>query len=328
MGPGVLSNLLSQLPRPSDTRLMVGFESSDDAAVYLLDEHNVLIQTVDFFPPMVDDPFVFGQVAAANALSDVYAMGGAPKLAMNLLCLPHDLPTEAARAILAGGLDKVTEAGAIIAGGHSIEDKEPKYGLCVTGFARREEIVTNRGAGPGDVLILTKPLGVGVLTTAARGGLLNGSRLRAVTTAMTTLNRAACEAMLPCRPSACTDVTGFGLLGHLWEMLPPCGGLSAVLSAGAIPLLPGALALAADGILPGGAHRNRAHLGSHVQFDRAVSLPLSDLLFDPQTSGGLLIAVPPDRAEALMQRLIDRDVSAAVIGGFRAAAEAGIQVEP
>jgi len=197
---------------------MVGFDSSDDAAVYRINDETALIQTVDFFPPIVDDPFQFGQVAATNALSDVWAMGGTPKIAMNLLTFPSCLSLDVVKGILAGGYDKVQEAGAVIVGGHSIEDKEPKYGLCVAGFARPDEILTNSGAQIGDILVLTKPLGTGILSTGAKVGMLTEAEYNEMLSLMTTLNQKGQQAMLPVHPTACTDITGFGLLGHGKEM--------------------------------------------------------------------------------------------------------------
>ena len=313
MGPGVLRNVLSGLPRTADPNLVVGFDASDDAAVYRVSPEVALIQTVDFFPPVVDDPYDFGRVAAANALSDVYALGGEPKLAMNLLAIPSCLGAEVAGAILAGGAEKAAEAGAVIAGGHSIEDQEPKYGLCVTGFAHPDRILANTGAREGDLLILTKPLGTGVLTTAAKAGLLDEAACRAMVEVMAALNRAAWAAMVTVSPHACTDITGFGFLGHLKEMAQG-SGVSAEIWAGEVPLQPGALALARDGILPAGAYRNRDFVGEEARFDPAVPLEVADLLFDPQTSGGLLIAVPEERGAALLDRLRDGGVTAAAVG--------------
>lgn len=238
--PGLLGDLLSQLPKQDCPELMVGFDASDDAAVYRLPDGSALIQTVDFFPPIVDDPFTFGQIAAANALSDIYAMGGTPMLALNLLCFPLSLPMETAREILAGGLDKAREAGAVIAGGHSIDDVEPKYGLCVTGTAGAGDILTNGGAKPGDLLILTKPLGAGILTSAARAELLDGEEEKTLLRRLSTLNKYARDAMMPERPDACTDVTGFSLLGHTLELCL-ASGVTAELWAGALPIPPLAL---------------------------------------------------------------------------------------
>lgn len=304
---------------------MVGFDASDDAAVYKISDDIAMIQTVDFFPPMVDDPRDFGRIAASNALSDVYAMGGVPRLAMNLLCVPSCLPLDVVGEILAGGADKVAEAGAVIAGGHSIEDPEPKYGLCVTGFAHPRDILQNGGAGEGDLLVLTKPLGTGILTTAAKAELLDDGQYAAMIAVMTTLNRAACEAMLPLRPTACTDVTGFGLLGHVEEMARGAG-LTARLTAGTIPALPGALALAREGIIPAGAYRNRAYLEGKVLVGRGIPLELADLLYDPQTAGGLVIAIPEARGGELLRRLADAGVTAGVIGTMGKKEEAAVTV--
>ena len=304
---------------------MVGFDASDDAAVYRVSDELAMIQTVDFFPPLVDDPRDFGRVAASNALSDVYAMGGTPRLAMNLLCFPCSLPLEAVGEILAGGAEKVQEAGAVIAGGHSIDDPVPKYGLCVTGFAHPREILTNGGAGEGDLLILTKPLGTGILSTAAKAGLLSDGEYRAMVELMATLNRAACEAMRPLRPTACTDVTGFGLLGHIEEMARGAG-LAARLSGGAVPVLPRALELAREGNLPAGAYRNRSYLEGKVLVEETVALERADTLYDPQTAGGLVIAIPEARGETLLRRLEDAGVAGAVIGRMVRRREYSVEV--
>lgn len=306
---------------------MVGFDSSDDAAVYRVNDSTAMIATVDFFPPIVDDPFQFGQVAAANALSDVWAMGGAPRIAMNLLTFPSCLPLDAVQGILAGGYDKVMEAGAVIVGGHSIEDKEPKYGLCVMGFARPEEILTNDGAQVGDILVTTKPLGTGILSTAAKAGLLSQGEFDEMLAIMTTLNKKAQEAMLPVRPTACTDITGFGLLGHVQEMAKGCGH-TVELWAGAVPIVPKALELARDGIIPGGAYNNMSYLGDDVAIDSGVPLERSDVLYDPQTAGGLLIAVPEARAQTLLQRLRDLGVPGAAIGRVLPRDSCMVRVKP
>jgi selenide,water dikinase len=291
----------------------VGFDASDDAAVYQISDDVAMIQTVDFFPPMVDDPRDFGRIAASNALSDVYAMGGAPRLAMNLLCFPAALPLDAVGEILAGGADKVQEAGAIIAGGHSIEDPEPKYGLCVTGFAHPRDILANGGADEGDLLVLTKPLGTGILTTGAKVGLLSNGEYRAMVELMAMLNKYACEAMRSLGPTACTDVTGFGLLGHVEEMARGAG-LTARLSAAAVPMVPKALELAREGIIPGGAYRNRSYLEGKAQVDADVPLERADVLYDPQTAGGLVIAMKECRSAELLRRLQDAGAAGAVIG--------------
>ena len=292
---------------------MVGFDASDDAAVYRINDDTAMIQTADFFPPVVDDPRSFGRIAAANALSDVYAMGGTPRLAINLLCFPTCLNLEIVREILAGGADKVVEAGAVIAGGHSIEDTEPKYGLCVTGFARPEEILTNSGAKPGDLLVLTKPVGTGVLSTAAKADLLSEGQLREMIDLMSTLNKGAQEVMLPLKPNACTDITGFGLLGHVQEMAKGCGH-TIELWADSVPVVPKALELAKDGIIPGGAYNNMGYLAGDVAVDAGIPLERSGSFYEPQTAGGLLISVPEARAEELLHRLHDLGVPGAAIG--------------
>ena len=306
---------------------MVGFDASDDAAVYRINDDTAMIQTADFFPPVVDEPRSFGRIAAANALSDVYAMGGTPRLAINLLCFPTCLNLEIVREILAGGADKVVEAGAVIAGGHSIEDTEPKYGLCVTGFARPEEILTNSGAKPGDLLVLTKPVGTGVLSTAAKAELLTDGQLKEMIGLMSTLNKGAQEVMLPLHPNACTDITGFGLLGHVNE-LAEGSGVTVQLWADQVPLASGALELAREGIIPGGAYRNRSYLEGKVKVEEAVALELSDLLFDPQTAGGLLISIPEARGGELVRRLKDRGIPGAVIGQVQSKGEHTVHVLP
>ena len=307
---------MSGLPRTADPNLLVGFDESDDAAVYRVSDDVAMVQTVDFFPPVVDDPYTFGQIAAANALSDVYAMGGVPKLAMNLLAFPSCLPLEAVGEILAGGASKVAEAGAVIAGGHSIEDPEPKYGLCVTGLVHPHRVLTNSGGKEGDILVLTKPLGTGILTTAAKAELLEEGDYREMVAVMTTLNRAAAEAAVPLRPNACTDITGFGLMGHAKE-LAEGSGLTVELWPNRVPILPKALELARDGIIPAGAYRNLDFAGPEVE--RAGEFPqeVLDCLYDPQTAGGLLVSIPEDRAEELLRRLADSGVPPAAVGAVR-----------
>ena len=318
---------MSGLPRTADPSLLVGFDGSDDAAVYRLSDELAMVQTVDFFPPVVDDPYDFGRIAAANALSDVYAMGGEPKLAMNLLAVPSCLPLEAVGAILEGGAAKAAEAGAVIAGGHSIEDPEPKYGLCVTGLVHPDRVLTNAGAREGDVLVLTKPLGTGILTTAAKAELLDEGACRALVEQMAMLNKAAAQAAVPLGPSACTDVTGFGLLGHLKE-LAEGSGRTVEVWAGQVPILPPALELARDGIIPAGAYRNRDFAGPDVAADSAVPREVLDCLYDPQTSGGLLISIPEGRAETLLRRLADCGVTAAALGRVCQPGEQKIVVKP
>lgn len=301
VGAGVLAQLLEGLQVHQDPNLLVGFDRSDDASVYRVSDDLALVQTVDFFPPIADDPYLFGQIAAANALSDVYAMGGEPKLALNLMCVPKDMPQEAVRQILRGGYDKVYEAGCLITGGHSILDPEPKYGLAVTGFVRPDRVLTNSGARPGDVLLLTKPLGVGVLTTANKGGVAEEADMDRAYRQMATLNRSARDIMVNYRVHGCTDVTGFGFLGHLLEMAQG-SGVSVRVETANLAFLPGAEDFARMGVLPEGMYRNRRFAESQVD-PGGVPLYLQDLLYDPQTSGGLLIAVDPADADELERAL-------------------------
>ena len=301
VGAGVLAQLLEGLQVHQDPNLLVGFDRSDDASVYRVSDELALVQTVDFFPPIADDPYLFGQIAAANALSDVYAMGGEPKLALNLMCVPRDMPQEAVRQILRGGYDKVYEAGCLITGGHSILDPEPKYGLAVTGFVRPDRVLTNSGARPGDVLLLTKPLGVGVLTTANKGGVAEEADMDRAYRQMATLNRSARDIMVNYRVHGCTDVTGFGFLGHLLEMAQG-SGVSVRVETANLAFLPGAEDFARMGVLPEGMYRNRRFAESQVD-PGGVPLYLQDLLYDPQTSGGLLIAVDPADAGELERAL-------------------------
>ena len=307
--------------------MLVGIDTLDDAGVYRLGPELALIQTVDFFTPVVDDPYLFGQIAAANALSDVYAMGGDPLTAMNIVCFPTRTgDPEVLAAILRGGLDKLKEAGAVLLGGHSVEDPEPKYGLAVTGVCHPERVITNAGARPGDLLVLTKPLGTGVITTALKAECAPPEAFRAAAETMAALNRDASLAMREVGVHACTDITGFGLLGHALEMAR-ASGVALRFAAGAVPLLPFARDLAAQGFVPGGAYANRQHLAGHVTFDPGVPEELQMLLYDPQTSGGLLMAVAPERLAALLQALGQKQVTAAVIGRV-AAGEPRIHVGP
>ena len=281
---------------------MVGFETSDDACVYTLDENTAVIQTVDFFPPIVDDPNMYGQIAAANALSDVYAMGGNPAFALNILCFPDSLPLDMLAEILDGGYAKVRQAGAVIAGGHSIDDPIPKYGLCVTGFIHPDKVWTNAGGSQGDLLVLTKPLGSGITTTAAKAGLITPEQFAPSVAVMATLNKYARDAAAGFNVSACTDITGFGLLGHAGEMAMG-SGKTIKLFADKIPLLPEALRLAEQGCLPGGACRNREHMKDVVSLSGDIPPALQDILYDPQTSGGLMLALPESEAAELTRRL-------------------------
>ena len=316
VGAGVLSQLLEDIRVHHDPNLIVGFDKSDDASVYRVSDELAVVQTVDFFPPIDDDPYTFGQIAATNALSDIYAMGAEPKLCLNIMAVPESMPREAVHALLRGGYDKVYEAGALITGGHSIHDDEPKYGLAVTGFAHPDKILTNAGARAGDVLFLTKPLGIGVATTAARAGLVSEETRNYAVRLMTTLNKSARNAMVRYRVHACTDVTGFGLLGHALEMAQG-SGLAAEIDTAQIVFLPEALELARMGVLPAGLYRNRSFAEASVEAG-GVELAVQDLLYDPQTAGGLLIAVNPDDADALQKELEKNVPCAQRIGRLRA----------
>ena len=312
VGAGTLAQLLEGLQVRSDPNLLVGFDRSDDASVYRVSDELALVQTVDFFPPIADDPYLFGQIAAANALSDVYAMGGEPKLALNLMCVPQEMPREAVHGILRGGYDKAYEAGCIITGGHSIFDEEPKYGLAVTGFVHPARVLTNAGARPGDVLILTKPLGIGILTTARKAGMASEASGERAFQLMTTLNKGARDVMVRYRVHACTDVTGFGLMGHMLEMAQG-SGVRMRLDVEKIDLLSEAVELARMGLLPEGMYRNRAFAEAWVDTGD-TPLWVQDVLYDPQTSGGLLMAVDRKDADALLQALEGQVPSAQRIG--------------
>ncbi len=312
VGAGVLAQLLEGIKVHRDENLLVGFDKSDDASVYKVSDDLALVQTVDFFPPIADDPYLFGQIAATNALSDVYAMGGEPKLALNLLCIPEKMPQSAVHELLRGGYDKAYEAGVIITGGHSILDPEPKYGLSVTGFVHPDKVLTNSGAKPGDVLLLTKPIGIGVLTTGAKAELTSEEGMEFAYKMMTTLNKAARDAMVKYHVHACTDVTGFSLLGHSYEMAQG-SEVEITLNVDAIDLIPEALELARMGILPAGMYRNRRYAEPGVDAGE-TELAKQDLLYDPQTAGGLLIAVAPEDADALFEELKTTVPSAQRIG--------------
>ena len=301
VGAGVLAGLLADIKVRTDPNLLVGFDKSDDASVYKISGELAIVQTVDFFPPIADDPYTFGQIAAANAMSDIYAMGGEPKLALNVMAVPADMDRDTVHAILRGGYEKVYEAGALITGGHSILDDEPKYGMAVTGFVHPDKIITNSSAKPGDELIFTKPLGSGIMTTAAKAGMASEEGLKYVLSVMTTLNKAARDIMVKYRVHACTDVTGFGLMGHLLEMTQG-SGTGAVIDVRGIALVEESLRLAEMGILPEGMYRNRSFAESSVDGGE-VSLAVQDMLYDPQTSGGLLMAVDPADADALFEEL-------------------------
>ena len=290
---------------PTDGNVLVGLDRADDAGVYKVSDELALIQTVDFFTPIVDDPYWFGQIAAANALSDVYAMGGIPKTAMNLVAFPvKDMDLSVLRAVIQGGIDKLAEAETVLIGGHSIEDKELKYGLSVTGFVHPARVLTKQNLQPGDGLVLTKPLGTGIVNTATKAGMASADLTESVTRLMAALNRIAAETTARFDVHACTDVTGFGFLGHLAEMVSG-SGCSVRVFAERIPVIEDALTFAAMGLIPAGAYKNREFRAGMIEVGDGVSRERQDMLFDPQTSGGLLICMPEAQAEDLVAALKD-----------------------
>jgi len=317
--------MLKALPKNHDPSLMVGFDTSDDACVYKLRDDLVLIQTVDFFTPIVDDPYHFGQIAAANALSDIYAMGANPLVALNILCVPSCMAKEDVAAILAGGADKVREAGAVIAGGHSVIDPEPKYGLSVSACVDPEHIWSNAGAKPGDVLVLTKPLGNGILATAAKQDVITQREFMEAVVSMATLNMYAQRGAAKTRVHACTDITGFGFLGHSYEMAE-ASNCTLVFTAKDIPLFENVYQLSEKGIIPGGAGRNMEYLASNVRIGTNVPEPLAPILYDPQTSGGLLLSVPYECVDKLLVNLGEEGASGVIVGEVRKKGEFAIEV--
>ena len=311
VGAGVLQELLGDLKIKRDENILVGFDKSDDACVYKINDDTAIVQTVDFFPPVADDPYTFGQIAAANALSDVYAMGGTPKTALNILAVPKSLPKEHVHEILRGGYDKVYEAGASICGGHSIYDEEPKYGLCVTGIVHPDRYFENCGAKEGDVLLYTKPLGIGIMINASKADLTDDEQTRNVLEIMKTLNKTACECMLKYDVHACTDVTGFSMMGHSLEMAQG-SNVRIVFDTGGIKYIDGVFEFAKMGFIPEGAYRNRKFAGDFVDTGD-VPLYVQDVLFDPQTSGGLLISLPKEDAQKLIEDLKEKSIDASII---------------
>jgi len=309
----VLGDILKSFTLPKSDRLLVGIDGVDDAGVYQLDDDTALVQTVDFFPPIVDDPYIFGQVAAANALSDVYAMGGRPVTALNILCMPAALPPGVVADILRGGADKIAEAGAVVVGGHSVKDNELKFGVAVTGLIHPKKIITNGHACPGDKLVLTKALGTGIISTAIKQNKATTDETAAAEKSMTSLNREAAEEMVASGASAATDITGFGLAGHGFEMAT-ASKVSMRIFFDRLQLLPGTLKHAEGGALTGGAGATKKYLGDRIRFDSNLSKPQQDIIFDPQTSGGLLIAIASEKASALVESLVSRGVVAAIIG--------------
>ena len=303
------------LPLMSDPNLLSGIEKAEDAGVYKLSDELAIVQTVDFFTPIVDDPRTFGQIAAVNSLSDVYAMGGKPLTAMNIVCFPvKTMDMSVLREILLGGLDKMREAKVTLVGGHSIEDKELKYGLSVTGLIHPEKVVYNTGAKAGDRLLLTKALGTGIISTALKAEMVDEAVVAGAVNSMITLNDSASEIMIDFHVHACTDVTGFGLLGHACEMVQG-SGVGAVFDISAIPVLPGVRELVDMGMVPGGTYRNRDFRTDMVELREDVPGYISDILFDPQTSGGLLIAVQGDEAEQILDKMHAAGIDVAAIVG-------------
>ena len=328
VGAGELAKLLGGLPVNKDPDLLVGYDRSDDACVYRISEELAMVQTVDFFPPIVDDPFLFGQIAAANAISDVYAMGGEPKLALNLMCVADSMDDVTVREILRGGYSKAYEAGVIISGGHTIHGAEPIYGLAVTGFVDPAKVLTNAGARPGDVLILTKKLGVGILTTAGKAdiGLVSEDLMQRLQLQMATLNKAARDVMVKYPVHGCTDVTGFSLMGHSYEMAQG-SGCTLHIQTDHVPFHPEATEMAEMGFIPAGAYRNREYAGRNVCVAGNVSRAMQDILYDPQTSGGLLISVPREAGERMLEEMHNEVPDAAMIGYVTEKEDADIVLE-
>ena len=308
--------------------LLVGSATGDDAAVYRLDDKTALVVTVDFFTPITDDPYEFGSVAAANSLSDVYAMGGRPLVALNVVGFPAALAAEMLGDVLRGGYDKAAEANCLIVGGHTVDDNEPKYGLSVVGLVEPGRQVSNAGAQPGDVLVLTKPIGTGIITTGCKAGVAPPGSVETAVETMATLNRAASEAMMEVGVNACTDITGFGLMGHLTGMLR-ASGVGARISASAVPVLPGVAELLEQGVAPGGTHRNQAGVEDYVEWNESLTDDDKLLLCDAQTSGGLLISVPEARLPQLLAALESRNVTTrAVVGSIGNSAAGQVSVAP
>lgn len=304
---------MCQLTQDYDENLLVGLGTSDDASVYKISDDMALVQTLDFFTPVVDDPYEYGQIAAANALSDVYAMGAEPKLALNIICFPEDLPKDIVKSILQGGHDKVRQANALIVGGHTVEDKEPKYGLSVTGFINPADVLTNSNSKEGDALILTKPLGIGILNTGIKAGLVSEDGYKTAVETMSELNKFSKDAMMKVGVNSCTDITGFGLLGHAFEMAQG-SNTTLKLYSDCIPIIEEAIILAKMGIIPGGAYKNMNYIKDHVKISEKIPQERIDCMFDPQTSGGLLISVEKSKADMLLNELKNSKTPYAPIG--------------
>jgi selenide,water dikinase len=326
MGPETLAQVLCHLPKFEDENLIIGLETSDDAAVYKIDQDRGIILTLDFFTPVVDDPYMFGQIAAANSLSDVYAMGGKPITAMNITCFPNCLDLSILSEILKGGADKVKEAGAIVVGGHTVDDDEPKFGLSVMGMVNLDKLTPNSSAKPGDLLILTKPLGLGIINTAVKADIASKSAAEKAISTMAYLNKAASEAASQVGVNACTDITGFGLLGHVCEMAQG-SDTTIELWSDLLPIISESIDLAKMGIIPAGAYNNRKHLEGKLLFINQVPQHIEDIMFDPQTSGGLLFSVAETKAEELMKLLKQNNkTECAIVGKVKTKAVYPIEI--
>ncbi len=316
LGPGVLDKALCGLEQRKDPNFIAGFESAEDAGIYKLTDDLAIVQTLDFFTAIVDDPYIFGEIAVANALSDVYAMGGKPLVAMNIVAFPiKKLDISVLQEILKGGLKKMEEAEVTLVGGHSVEDSELKYGLSVTGVIHPDKVILNTGAKVGDRLVLTKPIGTGIINTALKASMAGADTIKKVTESMRTLNREASEIMQEIGVSACTDVTGFGLLGHACEMIVEEEKVGMVIEADKIPIFPETENLAKMGIVPAGTYRNKMFRIRFIEKQREIPDWMLDILFDPQTSGGLLICVSPEKVNIMLQEMKDSGIENATIIG-------------
>lgn len=312
IGPETLSKILDKLPKMENKNLIVGIETSDDAAVYKLTEDIAVIQTLDFFTPVVDDPYTYGAIAAANSLSDVYAMGGKPTVALNIVCFPNCLNIEVLGEILKGGADKVIEAGAVVIGGHTVEDDEPKYGLSVMGMVHPSKVLKNYGSRVGDVLILTKPIGTGIITTAIKADMASKEVYNEAVKVMSTLNKYAGEIIVDYNITACTDITGFGIMGHGYEMAS-ASEVTFKLYKDKLPLINGVKEYAQMGLIPAGCYNNKKYLKDKYQL-KNVETWLEDVLFDPQTSGGLLVSISASEGKELMEKLSKLEIPCEIIG--------------
>lgn len=312
IGPETLSKILDKLPKMEDKNLIVGIETSDDAAVYKLTEDIAVIQTLDFFTPVVDDPYTYGAIAAANSLSDVYAMGGKPTVALNIVCFPNCLNIEVLGEILKGGADKVIEAGAVVIGGHTVEDDEPKYGLSVMGMVHPQKVLKNYGSVVGDVLILTKPIGTGIITTAIKAEMASKDVYNEAVKVMSTLNKYSGEIIAEHNVTACTDITGFGIMGHGFEMAS-ASEVTFKLYKDKLPLINGVKEYAQMGLIPAGCYNNKKYLQGKYEL-KNIEPWLEDVLFDPQTSGGLLISIPSSEGKILMEKLSKLEIPSQIIG--------------